>query len=654
MIKLLVEKLSFDSLIYLFFFKRGSIVTFVRISKLAHIFLPFFTKITSCRFDHYKKFPQDVYLEDEKINCSNDQLNILDRLMKEYCCDLSSLSSLLGASNEKMMHQLKIHSWHHFYHIAQSISIAKIIDADELILHNTINRKKIESLFSNIIYVRNYIDCTKVKSRVGFYGDTGWIINFRYFFYKICFYFVSFALYKVMYFFKNMFKKDDVLKTLDPIIGVWVTREIEEGFAGDVSWINNSIKAKDIHLFIDRKQAGDLEYSNTDCSSMSVFISTLRNDNDILLASLKDNFSKFTKAFFVLLKSNNKLVEKITILYFLSESLQVKSLLQSKGVVILYNQKVAEKFSTTIACDMLDIVQISGTWSNTPRHHMIYSDSADVIFTWSDMIRNNFIQAHSLSKFYVNVSPPSIDIIEYCRSMSKTIIRENHLQDKNILGVFDSPPGELYGSINQYNKCWDAIIDIVINNDIYLLFKPKDLDDFVKNFPSVYKKLSILEEKKKCFFIFDKKGRPPPLVIGFISDLMVGFSTISSAVTEASVSGTPGIHIQLMCSSEKHDLFKHGRGRYIFTEIKSAKKEILDFFQNQDISKIKMSTKEYNLLVDPHKGEKTYLRAEYISILYNLLLTGFEKDTAILKTNNEFKKIHGEEVVTYYSLLEFN
>ena len=183
----------------------------------------------------------------------------------------------------------------------------------------------------------------------------------------------------------------------------------------------------------------------------------------------------------MLLKSNNKLIEKIIILYFISESLYVRSLLKSKGVVILYNQSVYEKFVTTIACDMLNIVQISGTWSNDPKPHMIYSDSSDVIFTWSNMIRNNFIKSHSISKFYVNVSPPSIDIIEHCRSLSKKIIRDNNLYKKNILGVFPSGYSEVYSSKKQYNKCWDTIIDIASNNNIFLLVKPKDLDHFVKN-----------------------------------------------------------------------------------------------------------------------------------------------------------------------------
>ena len=140
----------------------------------------------SCKFEQYNKYPQDSYYDNGTINCNNDQLDILDALMKEYKCDLSSLSITLGASNEKMMHQLKIYSWHFFYHIAQSISISRSIGADELILNNTINRKKIKCLFSNILYVRSYIDFTKVKSRDGFYGDSGWTVNLRYFIKRIC------------------------------------------------------------------------------------------------------------------------------------------------------------------------------------------------------------------------------------------------------------------------------------------------------------------------------------------------------------------------------------------------------------------------------------------------------------------------------------
>ena len=408
--KLVVEKLSVDTLIYIVFFKRRSFVTYLRISTLAHYCLPFFVKMFNCKFEQHNKFPHESYYDNGTLNCQNDLLDILDTLMKEYQCDLSSLSIILGASNEKMMHQLKIHSFWHFYHIAESISIARIIDADELILYNTINRKKIECLFSNILYVRNYIDFTKVKSRDGFSLDSP-TVNLRNFIKIICFYAVTFYLYKVVYFFKHIFRNDLFMEDLSPVIGIWVTREIEEGFVGDVSWIDNSIKAKDIHLFIDRPQFADVEYNKTDCSKLSTLISSVSKKDSILLACLKDNFSKFTKALFLLLKSNNKLIEKIIILYFISESLYVRSLLKSKGVVILYNQSVYEKFVTTIACDMLNIVQISGTWSNDPKPHMIYSDSSDVIFTWSNMIRNNFIKSHSISKFYVNLSPPSIDII---------------------------------------------------------------------------------------------------------------------------------------------------------------------------------------------------------------------------------------------------
>ncbi len=644
--KLVVEKLSVDTLIYIVFFKRRSYVTYIRISTLAHYCLPLFVKMFSCKFEQYNEYPQNSYYDNDAINCNNDQLDILDTLMKEYKCDLSSLSITLGTSNEKMMHQLKIYSWHYFYHIAQSISIARSIGADELILNNTINRKKIECLFSNILYVRNYIDFTKVKNRDGFYGDSGWTVNLRYFIKKICFYAVTFFLYKVLYFFKHIFRNDSFVEDLNPVIGVWVTRELEEGFVGDVSWVDNGIKAKDIHLFIDRKQLGDVGYNITDCSSLSIVTSSVRKKDSIMLACLKDNFSKFTKALFLLLKSSNKLIEKITILFFISESLLTRSILKSKGVVILYDQRVAEKFATTIACDMLDIVQISGCWSNIPRHHMIYSDSSDVIFTWSNMIRNNFIKSHSISKFYVNVSPPSIDIIEQCRSLSKKIIRDNNLYKRNILGVFDSGCGELYCSKKHYNDSWDAIIDIVSNNNIFLLFKPKDLDHFVVKHPLIYSKLRVLENKEKCLVLYTRKGRPNPLTIGFISDLMVGFSTISSALIEASISGTPAIHMHFMCGSKQHDLLTYGKGRYLFTEVKKAKKEILEFFNNESLSKVKMSTKEYNLLVDPHNGEKPYLRAKYVRILYDFLVAGYSKDTAILKTNSEFKKIHGDAVVT--------
>ena len=532
--KLVVEKLSVDTLIYIVFFKRRSFVTYLRISTLAHYCLPFFVKMFNCKFEQHNKFPHESYYDNGTLNCQNDLLDILDTLMKEYQCDLSSLSIILGASNEKMMHQLKIYSWMYFYHIAQSISIARIIGADELILNNTINRKKIECLFSNILYVRSYIDFTKVKSRDGFRGDSLWTVNLRHFIKKICFYAVTFYLYKLVYFFKHMFRNGSFMEDLYPVIGIWVTRELEEGFVGDVSWVDKGVEAKGIHLFMNRKQLEDVRYSNTDCSHLSTMISSIRKKDSILLACLKDNFSKFIKVLFLLLKSSNKLIEKITILFFISESLYIRSLLKSKGVVILYDQRVSEKFPTTIACDMLDIVQISGCWSNIPRHHMIYSDSSDVVFTWSNMIRNNFIKSHAISKFYVNVSPPSIDIIEHCRSLSKQIIRDNNLYKQKILGVFDSGCGELYGSKKQFNKCWDAVIDIVSNNNIFLLFKPKDLDHFVKNHPLIYSKLRVLENQEKCLVLYTRKGRPNPLTIGFISDLMVGFSTISSAIIEAS------------------------------------------------------------------------------------------------------------------------
>jgi len=133
---------------------------------------------------------------------------------------------------------------------------------------------------------------------------------------------------------------------------------------------------------------------------------------------------------------------------------------------------------------------------------------------------------------------------------------------------------------------------------------------------------------------------------------MVGFSTISSAIIEASISGTPGIHMSFICGSEQHDLFTYGKGRYIFTELKKAKKEILEFFNNESLSRVKMSTKEYNYLIDPHNGEKPYLRAKYVGILYDFLVAGHSKDTAIMKTNSEFKKIHGDEVVTCHQLSE--
>jgi hypothetical protein len=339
-------------------------------------------------------------------------------------------------------------------------------------------------------------------------------------------------------------------------------------------------------------------------------------------------------------------------MYFISESLYVRSLLKSKGVVILYNQKVYEKFVTTIACDMLNIVQISGTWSNDPKPHMIYSDSSDVIFTWSNMIRNNFIKSHSISKFYVNVSPPSIDIIEHCKSSSKQIIRDNNLYKQKILAVLDSGYSEIFGSIKHYNQCWDAIIDIVSNNNIFLLYKPKDLDSFEKNHPLIYSKLRVLENSEKCLVLFERKGSPSPLTIGFISDLVVGFPTVSSAVIEASVSGTPGVHMSFNCGTKQHDLFTYGKGRYVFTEVKKAKKEILEFFNNESLSKVKMSTKEYNLLVDPYNGEKPYLRAKYVRILYGFLVAGYSKDKAILKTNSEFMKIHGDEAVTCHQLSE--
>jgi len=648
MMNLVVGKLSVDTLIYIVFFKRRSYVTYIRISTFAHYCLPFFVKMFSCKFEQCNKQLQYAYYDNGTINCQNDWLGITDKLMKEYKCDLSSLSIILGASNEKMMHQLKIHSFLHFCAIAQSIFVARVIGADELILNNTINRKKIECLFSNILYVRNYIDFTKVKSYGGFYTEQ---VNLRNFIMKICFYAVTFYLYKVVYFFKHIFRNDLFMEDLSPVIGIWVTREIEEGFVGDVSWIDNSIKAKDIHLFIDRPQFVDVEYNKTNCSKLSTVISSVRKKDSILLACLKDNFSTFTKALFLLLKSNNKLIEKITILFFISESLHVQSLLKSKGVVILYNQKVFEKIATTIACEMLDIVQISGTWSNTPRHHMIYSDSSDVIFTWSDMIRNNYIKSHTISKFYVNVSPPSIDIIEHCRSLSKKIIRDNNLYKKKILGVL-AGYSDMFASKKQYNKCWDTIIDLASNNNIFLLVKPKNLDDFSKNYPLIYKKLRDLENREKCLILYTRKGRPSALTIGFIADLVVGFSIISSAVIEASISGTPGIHISFMCGTDKHDLYTYGKERYVFTELKKAKKEILEFFNNESLSRVKMSTKEYNYLIDPHNGEKPYLRAKYVRILYDFLVAGHSKDTAILKTNSEFKKIHGDEVVTCHQLSE--
>ena len=85
------------------------------------------------------------------------------------------------------------------------------------------------------------IDFTKVKSYGGFYTEQ---VNLRNYIMKICFYAVTFYLYKVVYFFKHIFRNDPFIEDLNPVIGIWVTRELEEGFV-DPSYADELDKVKD-------------------------------------------------------------------------------------------------------------------------------------------------------------------------------------------------------------------------------------------------------------------------------------------------------------------------------------------------------------------------------------------------------------------------
>ncbi|MDD5005741.1 MAG: hypothetical protein PHS93_04480 [Candidatus Omnitrophica bacterium] len=256
---------------------------------------------------------------------------------------------------------------------------------------------------------------------------------------------------------------------------------------------------------------------------------------------------------------------------------------------ITYNIKVhfgqyeagKDMSSANIAIELVKGIDIGTHWSNFDFVTVYTGKPYDVYFSWGQFFKDNFFD----NIFYpidrlVYSGYPYDSFFTRCKEKSKRY--RSKLIDSGaefIVSFFDQNcsdlrPGWTKGIEKMYKFLLKEVMD---DKTMGLIIKPKKLINIEDKLPLLVGLLNQAIATGRCIVL---EGDIFPCEAAYASDLAIGIGVSSTPVTEALISGVPGITFDPL-SSVNHPLYKKGIGRVVFDDLGQMIQAIGEFRRNR-------------------------------------------------------------------------
>ena len=239
-----------------------------------------------------------------------------------------------------------------------------------------------------------------------------------------------------------------------------------------------------------------------------------------------------------------------------------------------------------LACSMLNIVYLRGTWSNQGCSHPHIATLADVFFAWGDVTVNTYSKFAAKGTTFVKTGFIDGNLLENQTLIKKTDRISNVLDRQVVLGFFDNLSSyDHQNTVSDLRQCFLLLCELLDeNNNLRILYKPKSGDLSEIHRTNTYSKLlEYIEHNRFIVFYGEKNYSNRPGEIATEMDIVLGFP-ISSAATETAISGIPSFHVDLTGTLEhpwEHDI----NNKFIFHKIDEAKLKLSNYIFDPELLK---------------------------------------------------------------------
>lgn len=268
----------------------------------------------------------------------------------------------------------------------------------------------------------------------------------------------------------------------------------------------------------------------------------------------------------------------------------------------------------------------------------------NVFFLWGNRSIEDLINTRNqISQFIISGYPYDY-LFSDTQLSTKWRQNLNNNQAQFCIALFD----EVFGNHLQYSKSmlinfYNSFLDMVITNrDIGLIIKSKK-PEILKQLPEIQPKLKEALQTKRCLVV-DNPQKRLPATASSAADISVGMG-ISSAITEAAISGARGFHYD---SSQmlSHPFYTYGKDQFIFSNLDTLINAINRY---ENVSEPKSNAGDFSSVLDqldPFRDGKAYHRIQkYISYLLESFDQGLQQQEAIDSANSRYASLWGQDKI---------
>ena len=589
-------------------------------------------KILPTRFSRIFKHYIDPFNEiHDESNVGSVREVMVGELMNTVSMTIASkLSKLLKVDRNKLEDTYKVQTWDAYFHQTEAILRAKHSKYDVLcweVLPFPVNlcgevkcyRRRID--FSKIIPRKNYNSselCYDIRNR--------WFIVTR----ELLTYLAALAIYPISaLFYRKEVEKRDVI--------VDVTRRcVDRNNKSDIFWMDKDSYVDKTLLLKNTpsRQVGVAKNIPSIGYSPSK-IWTSKECFFLLNHTICNHYLKSFKLYCLLLMSIFNSKEGQLLLFGTMRLFKCKAIIEAYSAKVLVSNHSFSNSSEILACSILGIVSVRGTWSNQFVSHPHLGTSVDVFFAWGDVTVETYSKSGAKNTTFVKTGFIDGELMNL-KDETQNVSFLNQHQGKCILGFFDNISSyERPNRVKDLHKCFELLSELLKENDnLVVVYKPKtgDLKELYKT--DSFSQVSFYIEQERFIILCGERNvSNRPAEISGIMDIVLGFP-FSSAAVETAIAGTPSFHVDFS-EDKEHPWLSNCGANYIFDSINNTKINLSKYIRDMD--KLNSISDEHikgvNYYNDYCSKERMQMYIEALCDGDNILVS-----QRILNANKKFRK----------------
>lgn len=476
------------------------------------------------------------------------RLEFVDREMSKVKMQrVEVLSKLLEVSPEKLSSSFSVYSYPSFFFSSEIIMVGRRENANEIYTRHSVFGTGSHSSYCTLSTYRKFIDWSAIVPRPNHMFDDYFRESNLLKSLVIVFFTSLSVLIRLGFSFLSGRHKKTPAR---PIFVQGLQSYQSPHLQNDFYWVNDKSILSSVNLITNGNTKLHPDFVDVNVLQIKKFFMIFSFLSALKYRAVSVEYLRSLKTVFKLIvESAVNPSARFFLEQMLSGVLMSSVLLGMKAKVFLTNHSYFNG-DFVLACDRANVVYARSTWSNQGQPRQLLKSCADVYFSWgsvtSDIARASGSEAWVK---YLEVGCISKNIRNFDVSRRVEVLKP---QGCFCILFYDNlAAADLINTPVSLDQAFKVIRDILFkHNDLVVFYKPKSGDDRQLRKSRYYEELKdFLCSGKLHLLMGQRKNSFNASNIAKLFDLVVGYP-ISTAATEAAISGVRSIHLNFIGATE--------------------------------------------------------------------------------------------------------